>query len=239
MLFFALSSSTWDGLSDGVAILIIAVLLLLGLLLGYALRGLVGRWQAESIEKKMRLRDEEAEAEIKARLKEADIAARATVVKVREEFEASTKKRRAELQAIEDRQTQREANLDRKAATLDERETAAAAKSAEELLKARREYMMTSRLYSFDTMSDVISAAKVLPADCAGISSLYREEQSGKLYLLLKMKDVDELGTMQGALAALSEYGHPEKVTPARQQYLITHCTAVIKEDAIGTLSEL
>ncbi len=115
----------------------------------------------------------------------------------------------------------------------------AAAKSAEELLKARREYMMTSRLYSFDTMSDVISAAKVLPADCAGISSLYREEQSGKLYLLLKMKDVDELGTMQGALAALSEYGHPEKVTPARQQYLITHCTAVIKEDAIGTLSEL
>ena len=43
MLFFALSSSTWDGLSDGVAILIIAVLLLLGLLLGYALRGLVGR----------------------------------------------------------------------------------------------------------------------------------------------------------------------------------------------------
>ena len=104
MLFFALSSSTWDGLSDGVAILIIAVLLLLGLLLGYALRGLVGRWQAESIEKKMRLRDEEAEAEIKARLKEADIAARATVVKVREEFEASTKKRRAELQAIEDRQ---------------------------------------------------------------------------------------------------------------------------------------
>ena len=63
MLFFALSSSTWDGLSDGVAILIIAVLLLLGLLLGYALRGLVGRWQAESIEKKMRLRDEEAEAE--------------------------------------------------------------------------------------------------------------------------------------------------------------------------------
>jgi hypothetical protein len=69
MIFFALTSSTWEGLSDGVAILIIAALLLTGLLLGYALRGLVGRWQAEAIEKKMNLRQEEAEAEIKARLK--------------------------------------------------------------------------------------------------------------------------------------------------------------------------
>ena len=116
-MLFALSSSTWDGLSDGVAILIIAALLIMGLFLGYALRGLVGRWQAEAIEKRMRLREEEAESEIKARLKEADIAARAAVVKARESFEASTKKRREELQGVEDRQTQREANLDRKAAS--------------------------------------------------------------------------------------------------------------------------
>ncbi len=68
-------------------------------------------------------------AEIKARQKEAAISARAVVVRAKEEFEASTKKRRAELQAIEDRQTQREANLDRKAAALDARETAVAAKA--------------------------------------------------------------------------------------------------------------
>ncbi len=127
---FALTSSTWDGLTDGVAILIIAALLVVGLLLGYALRGLVGRWQAEAIEKRMRLREEETESEIKARLKEADIAARAAVVKAREAFEASTKKRREELQSVEDRQTQREANLDRKAASLDAREAAVNAKAA-------------------------------------------------------------------------------------------------------------
>ena len=124
IMLFALSSTTWDGLSDGVAILIIAALLLIGLFLGYALRGLVGRWQAESIEKRMRLREEEAEADIKARLKEADISARAAVVKAKEAFEASTKKRRSELQAADERQTQREANLDRKAAALDVREGA-------------------------------------------------------------------------------------------------------------------
>ena len=130
MTFFALTSSTWDSLSDGVAILIIAALLVVGLLLGYALRGLVGRWQAAAIEKRMRLREDEAESEIRARMKEADIAARAAVVKAREAFEASTKKRREELQGVEDRQTQREANLDRKSAALDVREEAVSAKAA-------------------------------------------------------------------------------------------------------------
>ena len=125
-------------MSDGVAILIIAALLVVGLLLGYALRGLVGRWQAEAIEKRMRLKEEEVDTEIKARLKEADISARATVVRAKEEFEASTKKRKSELQAIEDRQTTREANLDRKAASLDERETKLAAK-AEAVAAAAKE----------------------------------------------------------------------------------------------------
>ena len=123
-------SSTWSLLSDGVAIIIIAVLLLLGVLLGYALRGLVGRWRAETIEKQMRLREEESESEIKAKLKEADIAARAAVVKAKEEFEASAKKRRAELQAIEDRLAQRENALDRRADQLDAKSAAVEAKQS-------------------------------------------------------------------------------------------------------------
>ena len=127
--FLALSSLSWEGLGDWTGILLVVLFLLAGLLFGYALRGLVGRWQAEAIEKKMRLREAESEAEVKARLKEADIAARAAVVKAREEFEASTKSRRAELQATEDRLTVRESNLDKKATLLDNREAAVNAKS--------------------------------------------------------------------------------------------------------------
>ena len=112
-------------------------------------------------------------------------------------------------------------------------------KAAEDALKAKRDFMITSRLYSFDTMADVISASKILPEDCPGSSSLYRDEQSGKLYLLIRMKGIDELGVMQGCLAALSEYGRPEKVSAARQQFLITHCTALLKQDAIRTLAGL
>ena len=124
-------SSTWNLLSDGVAILIIAVLLLLGVLLGYALRGLVGRWRAETIEKQMRLREEECESEIKAKLKEADIAARAAVVKAKEEFDQTAKKRRAELQVVEDRLSQRENTLDRRAEQLDEKVAALEKKQAD------------------------------------------------------------------------------------------------------------
>ena len=184
--FFALSSSTWDGLSDGVAILIIAVLLLLGLFLGYALRGLVGRWQAESIEKKMRLREDEAEADIKARLKEADIAARATVVKAREEFEASTKKRWAELQAVEDRQTQREANLDHKASVLDARASALNARAVEVDAAAhdadQKQAMADRRLQELAKMTheearrDILTRANAeLRADAAILSRRIQE----------------------------------------------------------------
>lgn len=165
-MLFALTSTTWEGLSDGVAILIIAVLLMLGLFLGYALRGLVGRWQAESIEKRMRLREEEAEAEIRSRLKEADISARAVVVRAKEEFEVSTKKRRAELQAADDRQTQREVNLDHKAATLDARENAlnekAAAAAAAAATAHEQAVMADARLQDLAKMTHAEARKEIL-----------------------------------------------------------------------------
>ena len=185
-MLFALSSTTWDGLSDGVAILIIAALLLIGLLLGYALRGLVGRWQAESIEKRMRLREEEAAADIKARLKEADISARAAVVKAKEAFEASTKRRRAELEAADARQAQREANLDRKAAALDAREGAvrARAEAADAAAKAAREraaaadarLQALARMTHAEARRDILVRANAeLRADAAILSRRIQE----------------------------------------------------------------
>jgi len=74
------------------------------------------------------LKLDETESEIKSRLKEADIQARAEVVKAREEFEKSTKARRKELQDIDDRLTVREENMDKKAALIDKKEQAVAQK---------------------------------------------------------------------------------------------------------------
>ncbi len=127
----AVSSMSWSGLSDITGVLLVAMFIIAGAFFGYALRGLVGRWKAEAIEKRMRLREEEAESEVKARLKEADIAARAAVVKAREEFETSTKKRRDELEALEARLTDREGKLDAKSTMLDAREEKVKADAAE------------------------------------------------------------------------------------------------------------
>ena len=112
-------------------------------------------------------------------------------------------------------------------------------KSAEEALKERREQLLTTRLYSFDSMADTILAAKVLCTSYTGSSSLYRDEKSGRFYLFLKMKGLEEVGAMQSILAALSEYGQLEKVSPARQQFLLTHCTPVCVGNALETLGQL
>ena len=179
-------SSTWNLLSDGVAIIIIAVLLLLGVLLGYALRGLIGRWRAETIEKQMRLREEESESEIKAKLKEADIAARAAVVQAKEEFDVSVKKRRAELQAVEDRLSQRENMLDRRAEQLDEkvaavetRQTAVSAaekKVEENVAAADRRLRELARMTHEEARREILTRANAeLRADAAILSRRIQE----------------------------------------------------------------
>ena len=91
---------------------------------GYALRALIGRWQAGSIEKRAQTRFDAIELDVKNRLKEADIQARAEVVKAREDFEKTTKARRKELQDLEERLLVREENLDRKMELMEKKELA-------------------------------------------------------------------------------------------------------------------
>ena len=189
-MFAALANDTWNStwslLSDGVAILVIAVLLLLGVLLGYALRGLVGRWRAETIERQMRLREEESESEIKAKMKEADIAARAAVVKAKEEFELSAKARRAELQAIENRLAQRENSLDRRADQLDVKSAAveskqsaadaAARKAAADLAEAGRRLKELAKMTHEEARREILTRANAeLRADAAILSRRIQE----------------------------------------------------------------
>ncbi len=118
---------------------------LAGLIVGYAVRTLIGRLQIDSVEKQAQARLGEADKEVKSRLKEAEIQARADMVKAREEFERSTKARRKELQDVEERLTQREENLDRKVAVIEKRDLVVTQRheetqaKAEELAKRRQE----------------------------------------------------------------------------------------------------
>lgn len=123
-----MTNLSWYDVSDATVALLFG---LAGVLGGYALRGLIGKWQADAIEKQAQFKLTEVESEIKNRLKEADIQARAEVVKAREEFEKSTKTRRKELQDVEERLSIREENMDKKAALLERKEQGVGQKQEE------------------------------------------------------------------------------------------------------------
>ena len=134
---FAVSSNLWEELSDAAGLIIAALFILAGALIGFVLRWLIGRWQADSIERSARLKAEAMQAEIESLRKEAEVSARAEVVKAREEFEASIAARRTDQEQAEARLAAREESLDRKSTLLDAREAVLKAK-ADEAEKARR-----------------------------------------------------------------------------------------------------
>lgn len=101
---------------------------LVGILAGYALRVLLGRVQADSIEKQAAERLKAAEGEVARRLREADIQARAEVVRAREEFEQSVKSRRKELEDFDGRLALREENIEKRLKVVEDRENAAKAR---------------------------------------------------------------------------------------------------------------
>jgi ribonuclease Y len=93
-----------------------------GLSLGYMIRHLMGRFRADTDERRARQTVEAARQEAEGIRKEGKIQARAEVLKAREEFEKSTRARRDELDALEGRIAQREANLDRKVTLIEKKE---------------------------------------------------------------------------------------------------------------------
>ncbi len=135
-----MTNFTWYDVSDATVGLLFG---LAGVLGGYALRGLIGRWQADAIEKRAQIKLDEADGEVQRRLKEADIQARAEVVKAREEFEKSTKIRRKELQDVEERLTVREENMDKKAILLEKKDQTVSQKQEE--VQHRAEELQTRR----------------------------------------------------------------------------------------------
>jgi len=103
----------------------------IGLACGYLFRWLQGSRAAESMEAKARQLLSDAARDAQAIRREAEIQAKAEVLKAREDFEKTTRAKREELEALEERIAQREANLDRKVALIDKKERALEERLAE------------------------------------------------------------------------------------------------------------
>ena len=170
---FALSSNIWEELSDAAGLIIASLFIVAGALIGYVLRWLVGRWQADSMEKSARLNAEAMRAEAESMRKEAEVSARAEVVRAREEFEASIASRRADQEQAEARLAAREDALDGKSLRLDAREAVLKAKAEEaekaSVVAAQKMANADERLQRISRMTYAEARREVLKATHAAL----------------------------------------------------------------------
>ena len=94
------------------------------------------------------------------------------------------------------------------------------------------------RIYQFDTLDLVCSAAKHIGNMFTGESMLYKNPVNGKFYLILKKVNCDEL-TFSKTCNALSEYAARQKHDPATEAYYSEHYELFIKKDALKALANL
>ncbi|NLE67042.1 MAG: ribonuclease Y [Lentisphaerae bacterium] len=143
---------------------IVGVLVLLAAGLGYFVRLLIGRYSVKSTERSVSVRVEDAKRGADAILKEAELQARAEVIKAREEFERQMKSRRDEMTALEEKIVQKEQGLDRKVAMIDKKYQTAEQKQAE--LEKKEEEFRKDR----DALDKLIEQEKTRLQSVAGMT---------------------------------------------------------------------
>ena len=96
----------------------------------------------------------------------------------------------------------------------------------------------SSRLFSFATLHDITRMAHVAAPSYKGVNTLYKDEAGGK-YLLLVNSAGQSAADFNRICNLISEYGRPEKSVLSARAYLEEHYDPLIKDNAIGALSQI
>jgi ribonuclease Y len=102
--------------------MMIAITALVAAGAGYGLRAWISATRLKHVERESGQLMKETQKEAETLLKEARLQAKTELLKSREEFEDSTKARREELTALDNRVSQRESHLDRRVVMLEKKE---------------------------------------------------------------------------------------------------------------------
>ena len=94
------------------------------------------------------------------------------------------------------------------------------------------------RIYQFDTLDLVCSAAKETAKIFTGDSVLYKNPVNEKFYLLLKRESCDEFAFSK-TCNKLSEYASRQKYDPATEAYFAEHYELFVKKNALQVLENL
>lgn len=96
----------------------------------------------------------------------------------------------------------------------------------------------STKIFSFDSMSNLLSPAIALRDEFDDVNSLYKDPSTGRYMLVIRKTS----GTTEGfnkACNMLSEYGKFERVLPTSEYYFKEHYETVIDGNAIQTLSKI
>lgn len=92
-----------------------------------------------------------------------------------------------------------------------------------------------SRLFRMDTLNQAINAAVVTAGHYHGFSTLYHEE--GNAYYLVLTQGPEDRDVFDRVCNVISEYGIPKRSTVASRTFLEEHCTTLIADHALQSLS--
>lgn len=105
----------------------------------------------------------------------------------------------------------------------------------EKLLEEAANAQELSRAFVFDSLSEVIKAAKVVSRVYSGRNSLYKDEADGN-YVLAISKSELSMDEYNRVCNCLSEYGQMKKSSPASEAFFLEHHNCIIADNAIETL---
>lgn len=109
--------------------------------------------------------------------------------------------------------------------------------SADEELAEAIESNDLTKAFSFNSLDEVIKVAKLLERFYFGNSSLYKDEKTDKLILVIsKTNHTPE--DFNKVCNIISEYGENKKFSGAAEAYLTEHGNIIIKDDALKILTE-
>lgn len=95
-----------------------------------------------------------------------------------------------------------------------------------------------TKAFSFDKLDEVVKVSKLLSKFYNGENSLYRSQKSGKLILVIhKSEHTPE--DFNRVCNIISEYGVSERFTDSYAAYLDEHGEAIIRDNALLTLSAI
>ena len=105
----------------------------------------------------------------------------------------------------------------------------------EKLIEQANSAVELSRAFAFDSLADVIKAAKVVSKFYNGKNSLYRNE-TGDCYVLALSKGEHTTEEFNRICNVMSEYGSMQSSTPATEAFFEEHNNCIVADNAIETL---